>query len=311
MKTAKIILMITLVHSLNQCSTYTPNLIDSGLSDARTLTEAQLLKPNSKSLPALITFNTGEIEVDTSILLSLEKNKKIQNKKVYVPVLSHLVRHPQKGDILIDTGMDESFSKSGHGNFGCLAKFFSFAKQKPETDIGNQLKNVNARLTAVYFTHAHLDHTSGVPALPKNIPYFAGKGTVHDSFADIFGVCTNHLDGIESILEIDFSKAAIVESLGRVIDVWGDGSLWAIHTPGHSAGHISFLVNSSNGSYLITGDASHTEYGFKNKIPPGKNANAQESEITLNKLIQFVNRHPDVKVIFGHDIGNSFQPEVN
>ncbi len=310
-KIKTVFLILAQIILLQDCSTYVPKLTDSGFSDSRELSESQLLKPTSKKLVELISFHTGEIEVDTSILLSLKKEKKLKNKKFYVPVLSHLVRHSEKGDILIDTGMDESFSKSGHGNFGCLAKLVSFARQKPGMDIGAQLKSKNANLSAVYFTHAHLDHTSGVPALPKNIPYYAGKGTIDDSFADIFGVCSNHLDGIDSIKEIDFNKAAIVKELGKVLDIFGDGTLWAIHTPGHSAGHMSFLVNTKDGSYLITGDASHTGYGFKNKIPPGKNVNLEQTEETLNKLIQFVNRHPEIKLIFGHDIQNTFQPEVD
>lgn len=119
----------------------------------------------------------------------------------------------------------------------------------PGSDIAAQLQAHNAKLTAVYFTHMHVEHTAGAPALPKDIPYIAGKGTLANSYADIFGLCMKHLDGIEAISEIDFSAQPEVAGLGRVFDIFGDGTVWAIHTPGHSAGHMSFLVNTKEGAF--------------------------------------------------------------
>ena len=54
---------------------------------------------------------------------------------------------------------------------------------------------------------------------------------------------------------------------------------------------------------------SHTSYGFKNSIAPGKTQNKKKSEESLEKLIAFNKRNPQVKVIFGHDPENSYTPE--
>lgn len=224
-------------------------------------------------------------------------------------MLAYLVRHPTKGDILIDTGFDETFAKSGHGNFSCMGRFFNFARQKPGSDTGSQLKQLNAKLTAVYFTHMHVDHTWGPRATARDIPYYAGKGTLADSYADIFGLCMNHLDGIENIQEIDFAAAPLVAGVGRVFDVFGDGSVWAIHTPGHSAGHMSFIVNSKTGPKLITGDAEdHTGYGFKNNIAPGKTQDHTQSRESLNALRSLAERHQKMEIYFGHDPDGTYKP---
>lgn len=259
-------------------------------------------------LKKMIFNYQGEVEVDDSLLLDLEGHPEIKNSKQYVPVLSYLVRHPKKGDILIDTRFDETFAKSGHGNFGCMGRFFNFARQTPGGDIAAQLARNNVKLSAVYFTHMHVDHTSGAPALPRDIPYYAGKGTLADSYADIFGLCMNHLDGIEAINEIDFSAAPVITNVGSVYDIFGDGSVWAIHTPGHSEGHMSFVVNSKAGPKLITGDASHTGYGFRNNIAPGKIQNRTQARESLRVLRDLAARHQQMQIYFGHDAEGRYKP---
>lgn len=291
------------------CGTYRPRVKTLPGHAPGNLTEAQLFSPQTRTLPQLVTLNTGSIEVDTALLLDLQKNPQFKKTRTHVPVLAHLVRHLQKGDILIDTGFDDSFARSGHGNFGCMGVFFDFARQNPGSDIAAQLQAHNAKLTAVYFTHMHVDHTAGTPALPKDISYIAGKGTLADSYADIFGLCMKHLDGIEAIREMDFATQPEVAGLGRVFDIFGDGTVWAIHTPGHSAGHMSFLVNTKEGAYLVTGDASHTAYGFRKNIAPGKMQDHAAGEQTLAALRALAARHPQMKLVFGHDPEQNYTPE--
>lgn len=300
-------LLILLVAALH-CGTYRPGVRPLTAPQSANATEAQIVKGAAANLPELFVLNTGEVEVDDSLLLDLENHPEIKNSKQYVPVMSYLVRHPKRGDILIDTGFDESFAKSGHGNFGCMGRFFNFARQTPGKDIASQLKQLNAKLTAVYFTHMHVDHTSGAPALPRDIPYYAGKGTLADSYADIFGLCMNHLDGIENIQEIDFAAAPLIAGVGHVFDIFGDGSVWAIHTPGHSTGHMSFVVNTKTGPKLITGDASHTGFGFKNNIAPGKTQDRSQSRESLNALRSLAERHKQMQVYFGHDPDGTYKP---
>lgn len=301
------ILIIGAAFALVRCSTYKPGVRDVIPQQQRLLAERELFR-NGAAVAELEVLNTGEVEVETALLLDLDKIAGAKNRKLHVPVLSYLVRHKTKGDILIDTGFDASFASSGHGNFGCMGIFFNFARQAPGQDIASQLRQRGIKLNAVYFTHMHVDHTAGTPDLPKDIPYYAGKGTLADSYADIFGLCMKHLDGIGHINEIDFATAPQVEGLGAVFDIFGDGSVWAIHTPGHSAGHMSFLIQTHNGPALITGDASHTGYGFKNNVAPGKMQSRVEGEATLARLRAFAARYPKMRVLYGHDTDGSIVP---
>jgi glyoxylase-like metal-dependent hydrolase (beta-lactamase superfamily II) len=47
--------------------------------------------------------------------------------------------------------------------------------------------------------------------------------------------------GNGGINEIDFSHATEIPPLGPSVDLLGDGSLWAILTPGHTHGMFLFL----------------------------------------------------------------------
>ncbi|MBI1924864.1 ester cyclase, partial [Candidatus Poribacteria bacterium] len=212
----------------------------------------QVLK-NPKEIE-VITLETGDIEVPRGLVLNLEAPaaSRLPADKVWVKVYAHLIRHKVKGDFLIDTGYDKSFSETPYGNLECLVQPFGFSfKQKPGQDIKAQLEKHRAKLQGVFFTHLHPDHTPGVPDLPKDVTYVAGKGELqaYMAFAQNFE-CVNQLEGVKVLEEIDFSKARDMPPMGKAIDIFGDGSLWALWTPGHTEGHISYLVNRTDGPVL-------------------------------------------------------------
>lgn len=51
------------------------------------------------------------------------------------------------------------------------------------------------------------------------------------------------------------------------LDLFHDGSLYLVHTPGHSKGHISFLVLTGEGWVLLASDTGYAEKSWKQHIP--------------------------------------------
>jgi glyoxylase-like metal-dependent hydrolase (beta-lactamase superfamily II) len=90
--------------------------------------------------------------------------------------------------------------------------------------------------------------------------------------------------------------------LGATIDVFGDGSLWAISVPGHTDDDVAFLVNGSP-PVLLTGDASHFEWAFKAGIAPrGWNqTGTARAYKSLASLRDFERTYPSVKIVYGHE----------
>jgi glyoxylase-like metal-dependent hydrolase (beta-lactamase superfamily II) len=90
--------------------------------------------------------------------------------------------------------------------------------------------------------------------------------------------------------------------LGPSVDLFGDGSLWAISVPGHTDDDIAFLVNSAT-PLLLTGDASHFAWAFKNGVAPrGWNTvGTARGYISLEQLRAFARAYPGVKLVYGHE----------
>jgi hypothetical protein len=52
---------------------------------------------------------------------------------------------------------------------------------------------------------------------------------------------------------------------------------------------------------LLTGDASHTKYGFVNEIEPGWVDDKEMAEKSLRQLVDFYELFPNIRVIYGHE----------
>lgn len=247
----------------------------------------------------LVPLLTGELEVAGDFLLDHESPslRRRREGKEFVPVLAYLVRHPTRGDLLIDTGFDRTFAKRSHGNFGGLAFLAGFARQRPGHDTVSLLRTLGvdpAGLQMVVFSHLHPDHTAGLPDLPRHLPLVAGEGALA-SYGAPWYAPADHLAGFETI-----EMLALPED-GSAIDLFGDGSLLALPTPGHAAGNLSFLVRAEGGPVLLTCDASHTRQGFDEGVAPGGVEDRKLAQASLEALRAFVKRHPNVRVKAGHE----------
>lgn len=253
----------------------------------------------------LQTLYTGQVKVPTAGMLNTDnaKTEMLTHSSLWVDVYAHWIRHPTKGDFLIDTGLDHRFQDTARGSLkGLIAPWIvEDSRQEPGQDIASQVRAHNIKLKGVFLSHTHGDHTSGLPALPANTPIYLGPGEPLHQYPAI--MYNDHLDQVKRLYELDFSQAKTLSPLGKVLDLFGDGSLWAIHTPGHTAGNLSFLVHTTHGWQLLTGDASHTEWGFKQQVIPGWAEDSDAAEQSLQGLHEFATANPEIRVIFGHEGG--------
>ena len=84
-------------------------------------------------------------------------------------------------------------------------------------------------------------------------------------------------------------------------DVYGDGVLTTIFTPGHAPGHQSFLVRLPNSKpILLTIDAAYTLDHWEEKALPGFLASTVDTVRSVQKLRHIAERH-DAMVVTGHD----------
>jgi N-acyl homoserine lactone hydrolase len=247
----------------------------------------------------LESFKTGTVKINRRGTINPEHPEAgyIDDEVLNVPIMSHIILHEEMGYFLFDTGLDASYAHDPRGGIkGAFADEFNQVKGE---NIKHHLDRLNINLSCVFLSHMHPDHIAGVRELPKNIPYIIGKGEIEEYKPEKYG---DFLSGVEKIYEIDFSKLEDKPPLGGCADILGDGSIWAVNTPGHSKGHMSFLINSLKGPIFLTMDAAFIMDNLKLKVAPCDftwNVNmAQES---LEQIISFLIDYPDVRVRPGHE----------
>ncbi len=112
-------------------------------------------------------------------------------------------------------------------------------------------------LKGIFMTHLHLDHISGMPDVPNDVPIYTGPGEPeYSNFENTFvqGMEDSFFDGRPALQEFQFSKDPDGK-LDGVIDVFGDGSFFAILSPGHTPGSVAFVARTTTGTVLLTGDS--------------------------------------------------------
>jgi glyoxylase-like metal-dependent hydrolase (beta-lactamase superfamily II) len=245
------------------------------------------------------------MQTTRSGIMNLEHDhaRNIPDGDIEIPVNVGIIQHQEFGAYLIDAGLDQSYVHNQHGTIrGLMVKsFLGKGSQEPDTHIAAVLDREGIQLEGVFLTHLHMDHTAGIVDLPKHIPYVAGKGERYANFR--FIMQSDHLDGIDALYEIDFAAGIDLPPLGKAVDLFGDGSLWAISSSGHSPGHVTYLINGIDAQVLFTGDACNDHYQFETGIGPGSySSDLEGAQEALERIIRFKERYPEVKLVYGHDL---------
>jgi len=263
--------------------------------------------------PAQITMvkplKTGEIAGNWHNFINTENpNFKYLTRKKPDEIMAFWIRHEKFGDILIDSGFDSSFYKNPpYGNFSPMMRvaqvFLGFQKssQKEGQDIVSQLRKHGIKPQIVFLTNLHADHTSGLPMLPNDIECIFDERELNFISKTLAG---GHFKNKEKIKTVSFVSAITMPPLGPVLDVLGDGSLWAISTPGHSEGHMSYLAFSTSGPILITGDVVFFFSAFEHGVESVGIYSQELAFESLQMLKKFVEMFPKTKVFVGHEYQN-------
>jgi N-acyl homoserine lactone hydrolase len=215
----------------------------------------------------------------------------------------HLVRHPQYGTFMVDSGVEQAFVRNPdeallHGLIGRLAHIDKLVVHRD-----TQVIVAATDLRGVFLTHLHLDHVLGLRDIPASTPVYVGAGEARaSSFRNIFqrGIYDAALEEKGALREIWF-RADPDQQFAGVLDVFGDASFFALSVPGHTSGSIAFIARTQTGPVLLTGDACHTAWGWRSGVGPGTfSKDVAESAEALRRLQAFAARHPKMDVRLGH-----------
>lgn len=254
--------------------------------------------------PGPIEFNkhtAANWQVPLSGLLNLDHSKAIEaglkDRNEAIQLFVYSLKHPTKGTYIIDSGISQKISNTNDKSLSFIVKK-AMKTDGLETLLStNELLKTLGPIQGVLLTHIHIDHIIGLPDIPSEVPVYIGPGeTTSMIFNHAFtrGTTNRLLANVPVLKEWQFNDSDL-------IDIFGDGSLWAIHTPGHSPGSTAYLARTTQGTHLIAGDASHTRWGWDHQVEPGTySKDGPLSAVSLKKLIQLTTDNPTIIVHPGH-----------
>lgn len=165
--------------------------------------------------------------------------------KLVIPVPAYLLVHPAQGLVLIDTGFRyEHIPDEMKMNIAW----------SPLMRIRTQIEKLGYSPEAVrhvLLSHLHFDHAGQMMDFPHAV-FHMRKSEWEDALPP----------SRSDYFEEDYRDAASFRfeyiPEGEDCDIFGDGSVVSLATPGHSKGHSSFLVTMpKSGKFLLTMDAAH------------------------------------------------------
>jgi N-acyl homoserine lactone hydrolase len=167
----------------------------------------------------------------------------------------------------------------------------------PKVSIVDQLARINVtpdQIKYVGISHYHADHTGQVASFPK-ATVLIGKGDWDAISAPIpaQGVNFKPFEGW-------VKGESKVESLAVDKDVFGDGSVIVMRTPGHTPGHSSVLVKLKSGNYILVGDAVHFRENYNSDGVPWFNFDRAQTVASIER-IKKVAANLKATVIIQHD----------
>jgi glyoxylase-like metal-dependent hydrolase (beta-lactamase superfamily II) len=248
---------------------------------------AELAPPPKVTAPRLYVFDCGTLVYNKPEDYNLTRE---EVKDSNMGVTCYLVVHP-KGMLLYDTGLNDRLVGrplyenvlEGYGQI----KFNTLSGQL--ADIGVAA----ADITYLVLSHYHWDHIG-------NAADFAGSTWL------VYPGDRDQMFGKEARANPWFGHYAALEHSKSVVlsgdhDVFGDGTVVVIATPGHTEGHCSLLVLLKNtGPVLLSGDLYHyPEERTRKRMPDEeKTSGTVESRQKAEELV----RRTGAQLWIGHSM---------
>jgi glyoxylase-like metal-dependent hydrolase (beta-lactamase superfamily II) len=183
----------------------------------------------------------------------------------------YLIHHAQ-GWFLWDTGFPDAFAAQPDG---VKAPVGGFVMKRTKT-LAAQLAELGLKpsdVTAMAVSHTHPDHIGNVELFPQVMLYVqkAEYGWPNPDGTPRFN--PNHP---VTLLEGDR-------------DLFGDGSVMIISTPGHTPGHQSLLVRlPKTGAMLLSGDAVHFKDNWDHRRVPSMNTSKEQTLASMDRIADIV-----------------------
>lgn len=227
----------------------------------------------------LTRLDCGTPQAPTSINQRFSDTFAYGDKKVQFVYSCYLIKH----------GNDYMLWDTGHS--------MTAPNVAPKVSIVDQLKQLNVtpdQIKYVGISHYHADHTGQVGSFPK-ATLLIGKYEWDAITAPTPAAGVNFKP-----FEHWIKGEGKVEPLPNDKDVFGDGSVIVLATPGHTPGHRSLLVKLANKAFILSGDAVHFRENYESNGAPWFNYDRAQTVASIERIKGIV-KNLKATLIIQHD----------
>lgn len=235
----------------------------------------------------LVPLECGRLSTDTAGLMQGASGT------ASMPIPSWVVVHPSGRSLVFDTGLHKEL-QVGVDRIGSMADIFEVDFSEGE-EVSERLRRVDLdpdELDFIVFSHLHFDHCGGTALLPNarivvQASEWAAGHRPNLIEHDVYN--PGDFDVGHDVLQVEGEH-----------DVFGDGSVTCIPTPGHTIGHQSLRVNLDSGPMLLTGDCVYWRDAIENMLLPpfGYDLDAQLASMEAIKALR---DDEGCRLLYGHD----------
>jgi N-acyl homoserine lactone hydrolase len=201
---------------------------------------------------------------------------------IELPVPIFLIEHP-KGLVLFDTGCNPQVAVDPVGCWGKIADYLH-VRMKPEEAVDQQLRLHGYKpedVKYVVVSHLHLDHSGGLALFPQ-AKFFIMKGELNYAYwPDRHARASFKINDLLPTRRFDWNE------LEADTDLFGDGSLVMLKTPGHTPGQASLMIRfRRQPPLLITGDTAHIRRQIETLSPMPTDFDRQMATDSIRRIRQ-------------------------
>jgi N-acyl homoserine lactone hydrolase len=186
----------------------------------------------------------------------------------------YLLKHAQ-GWMLWDTGVADAIAAMPDGQKPADARATHWKRPKTLVSQLQQLGLTPNDIKYVAVSHSHPDHIDNVDLFPQ--------ATLLVQKAEYEWPAPNQTARFKaqpSAMKLEGDK-----------DVFGDGSVTIVSTPGHTPGHQSLLVKlPKTGALLLSGDAVHFQANWEHRRVPAINASPEQTTASMQRMADILKK---------------------
>jgi N-acyl homoserine lactone hydrolase len=180
----------------------------------------------------------------------------------------YLIKHSQ-GWFLWDTGITDAVAAMPNGLAPADPRAVIWHRPKTLASQLEQLGVKSSDIKAMAISHTHPDHIGNVEMFPDTMLYVQKV--------------EYEWPGANNAPR--FKPEHPVTKLEGDRDIFGDGSLVVLATPGHTPGHQSLLVKlPKTGEVVLSGDAVHFKSNWENRGVPANNFSKEQTLASMQKI---------------------------